>query len=177
MTGDREKGVTLLEILVALSVFSVVITGAINLFSSLIKYQKNLIDKAYVLSTLSYSAEYMSKALRMAQKDMAGGCIGSGKNFLLTAGPNIKFLNSNNECQEFFLESGAIKIKRQNIVQSLTSANITIESLTFSVSGGDQTDFLQPKVSFSLKAKALNSALPSLIIQTTVSQRMLDIFY
>lgn len=171
------KGVTLIEILVAISIFSVVITGAINLFSSLIKYQKNLIDKAYVLSTLSYSVEYMSKAIRMAQKDTTGKCFESGKNFVLTAGPNIEFLNSSGDCQEFFFDNGAIKVKKLNIAQNLTPANIIIESLNFSVVGEGQNDTLQPKVSFSLKAKALNSEGASLIIQTTVSQRMLDVFY
>ncbi|MEK7104311.1 MAG: prepilin-type N-terminal cleavage/methylation domain-containing protein, partial [Patescibacteria group bacterium] len=171
------KGITLLEILVAISVFSIVATGAVNLFSSLIKYQKNLLDKAYVLSTLSYSVEYMSKALRMAQKDVAGKCIGSGENFALTAGPNIEFLNSNGDCQEFFLENNAIKVRKLNIAQNLTPANITIESLNFSVLGEGQNDTLQPKITFSLKAKAINSKEPSLLIQTTVSQRMLDVFY
>lgn len=180
MTGDKNKklkGVTLIEILIAISIFSVVVTGAINLFSSLIKYQKNLLDKAYVLSTLSYTTEYMAKALRMAQKDIAGTCIGSGKNFVLTAGPNIKFLNSSNECQEFFLEGGAIKVRKLNISQNLTPANILIESLSFNLSGESQDDYFQPKISFVLKAKAVSSVAPSFIIQTTISQRMLDVFY
>lgn len=119
----------------------------------------------------------MSKAIRMAQKDTAGKCFESGNNFILTAGPNIEFLNSNGDCQEFFFDNGAIKVKKLNIAQSLTPANIVIESLNFSVAGESQNDTLQPKVSFSLKAKALNSKESSLIIQTTISQRMLDVFY
>lgn len=179
MTGVNKncKGVTLLEILIAISIFAVVATGAVNLFSSLIKSQKRLLDKAYVLSTLSYSVEYMSKALRMAQKDIAGNCIGSGENFILTPGPNIKFLNSNGDCQEFFLEGDAIKVRKLSIVQNLTPANIIIESLNFSVLGGGQVDNLQPKITFTLKARALNSQEAPLLIQTTVSQRMLDFFY
>jgi len=171
------KGMTLLEIIVALSIFSIMITGAINLFSSLIKYQKNLLDRAYVLNAVSYSVEYMSKAMRMAQKDTTGKCITTGNNFALTAGPNIEFLNSNNDCQEFFLENGAVKVRKLGIVQNLTPSNIVIEGLNFSVLGDGQSNTLQPKVTFSLKAKSLNNATLSLIIQTTVSQRMLDVAY
>ncbi|MDD5738755.1 MAG: prepilin-type N-terminal cleavage/methylation domain-containing protein [Candidatus Pacebacteria bacterium] len=171
------QGMTLLEILVALSVFSIVITGAINLFSSLIKYQKNLLDRAYVLSSVSYSTEYMSKAIRMAQNDATGKCITAGNNFALTAGPNLEFLNSNNDCQEFFLENGAIKVRKLSIAQNLTPSNIIIEGLNFFVSGDGQSNTLQPKVTFSVKAKAKNSATPSLVIQTTISQRMLDSAY
>lgn len=180
MTGDKNKnckGITLIEILIAISIFSVIVTGAINLFSSLIKSQKDLLDRAYVLNALSYTTEYMAKAIRMAQKDIIGNCIGSGNNFVLQGNSSIKFLNNNNECQEFFLENNAFKVRKLGITQNLTPLNITVESLNFVLSGESQSDNLQPKVSFSLKAKVLNSKAPSLIIQTTISQRMLDVFY
>jgi len=180
MIGDKNKklkGVTLIEILVALSIFSIVTTGAISLFSSLIKTQKNLLDRAYVLNTLSYSIEYTSKALRMAQKDITGSCIGAKKNFFLTGSSNIKFLNSRNQCQEIFLENGALKVRKQGIAQSLTPSNVIVESVTFVLLGESQADTLQSKVSFSLKAKSTNNAVSPFLIQTTISQRMLDVFY
>ena len=180
MIGDKNKkikGVTLIEILVALSIFSIVTTGAVSLFSSLIKTQKNLLDKAYVLNTLSYSIEYTSKALRMVQKDMVGTCIGVGKNFVLTGASNIKFLNSKNECQEIFLESGALKVRKRGIAQSLTPSNVIVENVIFVLSGEGQEDNLQSRVSFSLKAKSVNKAVSPFLIQTTISQRMLDVFY
>jgi len=180
MIGDKNKklkGITLIEILVALSIFSIVSTGAVSLFSSLIKNQKTLLDRAYVLNTLSYSIEYTSKALRMAQKDMIGSCIGAKKNFLLTGSSNIKFLNSRNQCQEIFLENGALKVRKQGIAQSLTPSNVIVESVTFVLSGESQADTLQSKVSFSLKAKSTNNAVSPFLIQTTISQRMLDVFY
>lgn len=177
MTGDKQQGITLLEILIAISMFSVVIIGAIGLFVSLIKNQQALLDRAYVLNTLSYSTEYMSKAIRMAQKDIDGNCVGSNENFVLIGPSNIKFLNYNNECQEFLLENQTLKVKKLNATQDLTPNSIIVESLNFVLYGESQLDTKQPKVSFVLKAKAKNSIAPSFLIQTTVSQRMLDITY
>ena len=171
------KGITLLEILIAISIFSVALIGAIGLFVSLIKNQQALLDRAYVLNTLSYTTEYMSKAIRMAQKDTSASCIGSMENFVLTGSSNIKFLNYNNECQEFFLENQVLKVRKFGVAQNLTPASIIVEGLTFVLSGQSQDDTFQPKVSFSIKAKVATSAAPSFLIQTTVSQRMLDIAY
>ncbi len=171
------KGITLLEILIAISLFSVVIIGAIGLFTSLIKNQQALLDRAFVLNTLSYSTEYMSKAIRMAQKDMLGSCIPSTENFILTGASSIKFLNYNNECQEFYLENNALKVRKLGIAQNLTPSSIVVEQLNFVLFGASQDDTLQPKVSFSIKAKVKNSIAPSFVIQTTISQRMLDIAY
>ncbi len=174
---NYREGVTLLEIMIAISVFSIVIIGAIGLFASLIKNQKMLLDKAYVLNTLSYSTEYMAKALRMAQKDVNGNCIGANENFELQGSSHIKFLNYNNECQEFWLESNILKVRKLNATHNLTPGNINIENLTFVVVGSSQEDFIQPKVSFSVKAKPITNTVPSLFIQTTISQRMLDVLY
>jgi len=178
MIGDnKQQGVTLLEIMIAISVFSILIVAAIGLFSSLIKNQKELLDRAYVLNTLSYSTEYMAKSLRMAQKDIVGNCIGKNENFVLQGEAGIKFLNYNNECQEFWLEGGGIKVRKLNFTHNLTPSNINVEGLSFVLLGESQADYSQPKVSFAIKARPATSTAPLFFIQTTVSQRILDVFY
>lgn len=178
MIGDKEKGITLLEMLIAISMFSIVLIGAISLFISLIKNQQALLDRAYVLNTLSYATEYMSKTIRMAQKDKEGTCLGSMENFSSIDSWHIKFKNYNGDCQEFYLEDKALKVRKLNIAQNLTPSSINVESLIFVLAGQSQTtDTLQPKVSFILKAKVVGSSAPSFSIQTTISQRMLDIAY
>ncbi|MFH0739915.1 MAG: prepilin-type N-terminal cleavage/methylation domain-containing protein [bacterium] len=177
------QGFTLLELLIAISLFSIVIVGAIGLFISLIKNQQALLDRAYVLNTLSYTTEYMSKSMRMAQKDdVAGACTGVSRgNFVLIGDTRIKFLNYNNECQEFYLANGVLKVNKKIagawVGQDLTPAAINVESLKFILSGQSQDDTLQPKVSFALRARPVTGAAPSFLIQTTISQRMLDIWY
>ncbi len=175
--ANYSRGTTLIEILVAISIFSVVATAVTNLFASLLKYQSEILNKSYLLNTISFSNEYMAKALRMAQKDTTGDCISAGYNFTTVSGSNVKFLNYNNECQEFFLESGALKVRKLGVSQALTPANVVIENLKFVLLGESQNDNFQPKVSFILKAKMVSNPQQSLKMQTTISQRMLDIFY
>jgi len=171
------KGITLIEVLTAISIFAIVITAAINLFASLIKYQNIALGKAYLFNTTSFTIDYISRTIRMAQKDTNGACITSGYNFISQTPSSLKFLNADNECTEIFLENGIVKIRKLNITQNLTPANIKVDILRFALAGADQNDTIQPKVSFSLKASTLSAPAQSITVQTTVSQRMLDIVY
>ena len=75
------RGFTLVELLITITIFSIVITGFLGLFSSAFKYQKESLNLQYLLSNASYVTEYMSRALRMAKKDLAGDCIISKYNY------------------------------------------------------------------------------------------------
>lgn len=180
MTGYNKlnKGVTIIELLVTVTVFSIAITTSLSLLTSAIKEQRKALGSAYLLDTASYVTEYISRALRMAQKDLSGDCVGTAKgNF---GGPDenhIKFLNYNGECQEFFLEGEAIKVRRLGVSQPLTPSNLTVANLEFAISGASQDDNLQPKVSFVLKLATKELEPKILNLQSTVSQRQLDVAY
>jgi len=171
------KGFTLVEILVVITVFSIFITSVTSLFANAMKEQRKSLDKAYLLNQGSFTAEYVSRALRMVQKDSTGACIPAGLNYQITRGGNgIRFLNyrSGTNCQEFYLENGKIKVEKFGISQDLTPAGLSIESLNFSVSGQDQSDGLQGKVTFTWQLRSTGLSIQDLKLQTTVSQRELD---
>jgi len=178
MTGNKkQKGVTLIEILVVISVFSIFITSVTSLFANAMKEQRKSLDKAYLLNQGSFTAEYVSRALRMAQKDSTGACITAGFNYQITrGGDGIRFLNYRPgiNCQEFYLENGKIKVEKSGISQDLTPDGLSIESLNFSVSGQDQSDGLQGKVTFTWQLRSTGLSVQDLKLQTTVSQRELD---
>lgn len=181
MTGDNNKqGVTLIELLVTITVFSIVITASLSLFASALKEQRKALSSAYLLNTASYVTDYISRALRMAQKDMAGSCIAAKHNFATLQEYQIKFLNSKGKCQEFFLEGGIIKVRKSEISgipQNLTPANLQVENLKFKITGEGQDDLLQPKVTFIFKLKTKEPEPQTFNLQTTVSQRQLDVPY
>lgn len=184
MIGNDKKinssaGFTLIEILIAVSVFSIAVAAFMGLFTSAFKYQQKAQSAVELLNNISFVTEYMSKALRMAQKDMDGKCIDAKGNFLLLSDSHIKFLNYNGECQEFYLGSGDGQLwtRKLNASQQLTSSRINIESLKFYISGGSQNDQLQPKVTFVFKFKTKEIQPQSITTQTTVSQRQLDVPY
>jgi len=167
-------GFTLIELLIAMSIFSVVVVGFLELFGSAFKEQGKNLNKVYLLNNVSYVAEYMGRALRMAKKDLGGVCITSKYNFETPSASHIKFLNYKGECQEFFLEDKILKVKKLGFVQDLTPSNIEVENLKFFLVGEGQEDDLQPRVTFAIKLKNKEELLD---FQTTISQRDLDVKY
>ncbi len=186
MILKNNKGFVLIEMLVAIAMFLVIIVSITSLSVSAIRNQKMVLASQEISSQASYALEYVSRALRMAQKDSAGSCININGNYENHLGSSsIRFLNHYGRCQEFYIESGELKEKKSTngfpaipavVSTSLISDHITISSLDFHLIGETSGDNLQPRVVIVLDAQANSTAgSPSLKIQTTVSQRNLDL--
>lgn len=180
----NSKGFTIPELLVSLFIFSLVIMGAGGLLVSSISVQRKSGAQQELMDQASYLAEYMSRALRQAAKDVTSPCLAAGFNYEITqGGDGIKFLNNNNQCQEFRLAGTRIEeaFWAGGVVTSqafLTSDNLQVTGLGFFISGEDQVDNLQPKATLAieLKGKVLQAGFhPVTRIQTTVSQRNIDV--
>ena len=180
-----KKGFTLIELLVSMTIFSVVMVSAIGLFSAGVENQRKILALQTLSNNTSYVIEYMSRTIRMAKKDLGGL-------YLTTAGCNfenpdgdssILFMNYHQDRQEFFLENGQIKEKKGPLSQSgplaipLTSDNFLVQKLVFELSGECQTDELQPKVTIVIEIQTKEAKPQRLNLQTTISQRDLDIEY
>jgi len=168
---NKKNGTTLIELLIGIGLFSVVIVAFLQLFTSAFKEQSKVSSKVSLLNSASYVSEYMSRALRMAKKDLSGTCTGAAEtNYFITTN-SIIFLNYKGECQKFFRDGNFLKTSKNSSEQSLTPANLTVENLKFDLFG-DIQDNSQPKVTFVLKMKNNEQTLN---IQTTISQRNLNI--
>ena len=168
-----------------MTIFSIVIIVSLGLFSSAFKEQRRSMGSAYLLNEASYVTEYMSRALRMVKKDLAGTCIDSKYNYQNPGGDasKIRFLNYHEKCQEFILDGNELKVGVSSSAYPptekdfLTPSNLVVEDLNFKISGGTQDDNLQPKVTFILKIKTKELESQELNLQTTISQRDLDVKY
>jgi|AntAceMinimDraft_18_1070375.scaffolds.fasta_scaffold15900_4 prepilin-type N-terminal cleavage/methylation domain-containing protein len=177
------KGFTLIEVLVTVGIFSILIVAIIGIFVSALRIEKNVLGSKKVLGQISYAAEYMTRALRMAEKDKTGICIPSGSNYESAIENKIKFINAlqDGDCQEFFLKDGKIKFQTKAEIPlppspiELTSSDIIVDNLKFSILGEVQGDGLQPFVTIYIEAHSQDS--PPLKIQVSVSQRNLDVNY
>jgi len=169
-----QKGFTLIEMLVAVIVLALIIGSATGLFISAIRSQAKALVAQKLLDETGYVMEYMSRALRMAKKDMTGGCIPVKQNYQLTAS-GIKFLNYQDICQEFYL-GGDDKLyeDKDGYFLPLTSGGFEISSLNFNLSGEAQ-DYLQPRVTILMTIKKTGATGSEVKIQTTISQRNLDV--
>lgn len=180
MTGDKEtkKGFTLVELMVAITIFAIVLTGFVQLFSSAIYSQKESLNNAYILSNSSFLMEFLARNLRMAQKDISGVCISPKSNFEISpSGKDIKFLNYDKKCQEIYLENGKAVTLINGNKYYLVPENISVDNLKFKAHGGSQNDFFQPKITFTISLSTKNQPKQSITLQSTVSQRELDVKY
>jgi len=193
-----QKGYTLIEILVAVGIFTILIAAPTGFFVGSLRGQLKTLASQKLLDNTSYTLEYISRSLRMAKKELSadpltaclleGGTILYGHNYQITRGGNgLKFINYKNECQEFFLDENDHRLKESKngaAPVALTAEDLEITSLTglkFKLSGESQADTDQPRVTLFLKIKGgkgqMEELQPLIKIQTTISQRNLDVPY
>ena len=173
-----KKGFTLIELLVSMTIFLIVMVSIIELFISGIKTQKKCLALQTLSDDTSYVIEYMSRTIRMAKKDLTGDYISAGCNFEIVD-DEIRFLNYEKEKQSFILEDGQIKEKKDDApgYTALTSSNVQVNKLSFGLSGRCQIDDLQPRVTITMEIRTKEVEPQTLNIQTTISQRDLDVKY
>ena len=189
---------TLIEVLVAVGIFTIVIAAPTGFFVSALKGQQKALASQEVLDETSYALEYVSRSLRMAKKELdcasksdptTCACLkigGYGVNYELThEGKGIKFTNYQNQCQEFFLDINDNRFKEvKDGGEAIPLTSDDLEVVVFKIGPQDswgQNDNKQPKITLFLEVKGVESARPELQpkiqIQTTVSQRNLDVTY
>lgn len=202
--NNNKKGFTIVEIIVAVTVFTMIIGIVMLIFSWVIETQEKTLSSQELLSQTSFLMEYMGRALRMAKKELSHppappalpgttqclDTVGRGFNFETNPPDNnrIRFINDDNKCQEFFLDGTTLKERistDDNAVNfgtplPLTPPDIEVVSFRVNLIGEDQVDVprTQPRVTFFLEVKRAGprpGLLPSVKIQTTVTQRGLDI--
>lgn len=190
MKIKQNKGYTLIEILVAIGIFTTVIAAPTGFFVIALKGQQKALASQEVLDETSYVLEYVSRALRMAKKELNrdNPCLtnGYGFNYETTqAGNGIRFNTYDGDCKEIFWDTGEKNLKeRKNEGEVIPLTSDELEINSFKIGPSDswkQDDSQQPKVTLYLEVKGVRVASPELQpvlkIQTTISQRNLDVTY
>ena len=187
MNGNNQnkyrKGFTLVELLIAGVVFSIVFGSAMGILVWSMKWQKYNMSHQQLLNQSSYTIEYMARALRMAQKD-DGSCGFNDQNYNLSSigtGTNnkITFMDYAGNCKEFYWDTVANQIKVTKLGsfmdEPLTSGDYEVTKLEFVVAGDGDPD-KQPRVTILMEIQDKNLPdKPKVKVQTTVSQRNLDL--
>lgn len=182
----KRNGFTLIEILVAVSLFSFTILSATGLFKSVMDGQRSALASQNIQESMRYAFEVMSKEIRMAQAS-DGTCktlfnpqptpTNKVYNTTTDAGGNqiLYFKNQNDECVVYYLTNKRINIIRNYNTGAITSASIKINSLKFFVIDNaiGSSNSLQPRVTISVEAvfDEGRSTRQKINIQTSVSSR------
>ncbi len=181
----RNEGFTLAEMLVSMFILALVIGGAVSLFVSAFSSKRQVLAGQELVDQVSYLAEYMSRALRQAQKELSSGasaCLSTpGLNYeTVNSDTGIKFIDEEGDCRELKLEGTGILETNLSTAESvyLTSSDFKVTRFQFSVQGEGQGDLIQPRVTLLIEIhgqETVSGAQSSLTIQTTISQRHADI--
>ena len=180
---NKNKAFTLIEMLITAVIFSIVIGTATGVFVSAIRLQKYNLAYQQLLDQTSYVMEYMSRAIRMAKRNEGSICLFSNsKNYNWGAGYYIEFATYHGQCWKFSRElitegvyQLVVEIDSGDKIP-LTSDDFDVENFNVIVSGDEIDDDLQPRITIFMEIKGEGSGnQPKIQIQTTISQRNLDI--
>lgn len=163
----KQQGFTLIEIIVAIGIFTAVITMALATFLNISNIQRKAGALRATNDNLNFALEVMSREIR------------SGKDYCdsLCSASSFNFTNSQDETIVYKLNNFSIErsVNGETFL-SLTSPEIKIDNLTFIVMGESAGDKKQPRVTIILNGSSVDPKIAELKlnIQTTVSQRRLD---
>ncbi len=180
----NQKGVTLLELTVAVAIFSVMMLSVAQIFKMVIEGQRNAIAAQNIQESMRYAMEVMSKEIRTAQKDevTAGGqCpkVGNGEVYNVNASDDELYLrNYKDECVTYSLNGDRFEIERYPVGSPgsaisgfMTPDEIKVSNLKFAIVDNVGTD--QSMVTMKMDIEAVGKAAhkQSITLQTTVSAR------
>lgn len=177
------KGFTLIEIMVAVSVFTFVMFISTGSILSIFDANRKSQNLRAVMDNLNYSLEAMTRTIRFGKNyhcDINTGSISVPQD-CVNGASSIAVTNSSGLQVIYRLNAGKIERSTNGgaSYSSLTSADVTINRMTFWVLGSASYasgDKLQPKV--VLVVSGYVGVKPSLqssfTLQTTISQRVID---
>lgn len=158
------KGFTLLEMIIAVGIFTIVVTIAMSGLLNLSDVNKDSINFSNLSDNIRFTLEMMAKEIR------------TGTDYSLS-GNVLTFKNAFGNTIVYKSENSRIKRSSDGGVNflAMTASGIKIEELKFVVSGALSGDRLQPKILIRIKASVLfKNKKTEINLQTLVSSRNLD---
>lgn len=174
----KQKGFTLVEIMVALGIFSIVMVVALGAVLAIVGANKKAQTLHNVINNLNLSIETMVRDLRTGfdyNCDDGGDCPNGAESVTFQS---MQFPDDFGEPQEesYFRDGTKIYKTLNNQTTALTSDEVEIEKMTFFVSSTKREDSEQPRILLIIKGKAkIGQKVSDFNIQTFISQRKLDI--
>ncbi len=182
----KQEGFTLLEIMVAISIFVVVVLAVINIFKNTIDTQRDAVAAQNTQESMRYVFEVISKELRLAKESdnscdsiiTSLGFVGTTANtklyhYAITNSGNkiLYFKNKDDECVAYYIENDTNGISRlkifrddisdgfDNISFYITPDEIDINSFDFNIIDNPigAINTLQPRITIRIGIEANSS--------------------
>jgi len=202
---NLNQGFTLIEMIVSLGIFSIVVTTAVGAMLVLISTNQQLQSEQNVMTNLSFALDTMTREIRTGYNYYCADNINAPSNFFSGNGhegivaavkncasgrgtatkQGISFYEGGNSLTGttnsrvlYYYDSGEESLYRRlgnEDAQSIVSSGLTITDAQFYVTGTATTETEQPTVTIYLEAQDVNDNTKTYYLQTTVTQRILDI--
>ncbi|MFH0890679.1 MAG: type II secretion system protein [Candidatus Liptonbacteria bacterium] len=163
-TNASRAGFGLAETLVAIGLFSIIVTIAVGGFSRALRSQRQAAALLLANSNVSITIEQMAREMR------------TGYNFTPGTGiSEMSFTNARGERIYYKSEDNAVQRKiGLGSYEKITADNVVVQHLGFDLSGYQSGDGKQPRVTVTLGVSTKEVDLSGNIInlQTTISPRL-----
>jgi len=182
----KNCGFTLVEMLIAVSLFVVIVTFSLGAIITIFDANKKAQSSKTVVDNLNLSLENMSRTVRFGSNyhcglsgpsSSSGGSLSSPNN--CSAGDTALAVTFKGSVKIFRLNGTAIQISNDSggTYTNITSSETVIQYLKFYVFGSDSSDAEQPYVVAVIKGYVGKNPTTqtTFFIETTMSQRTLDI--
>jgi len=183
----KNRGFTLIEILVAASLLVLVLAIISGLFIVALRAQRKYLARQELISQVSHAMEYMTRQIRMVtHEEFSAPCVGISIPVYKISDENdsIKFTTYDGCCLEFKLHNGRILAAKTDQVGSgsfcslndcfteyLTSDDLEVEEFKVDMTEGAVEDPLQPRVIIHIKVRSNEQQEQVIELQSTISAR------
>lgn len=178
----RYRGYTLIELMVSLSVFTVVITIAAGGYLIMINVNRHAQSVATGINNLSFALDTMTRNIRTGtgyQCDGLSNCESGGARFSFTDQDNNRVTYTLNGTS---IQSTEVSSSGDIVTYSLTESAVNISKMTFYVTGvggtsGSPGDYYQPHVTLVISGTVSvgPGVSQSFTIQTGATMRGTDL--
>ncbi|MDX1535468.1 MAG: hypothetical protein R3346_01785 [Candidatus Spechtbacterales bacterium] len=186
-----ESGFTIIESLVAMFIFIITIGATVGAFTFSLTAQRLVFAEKQVSESVNFSLEFMTRQLRVAQRDLAGSCITVDKIFEMVDldgdgdSDQITFINADDLCVRFTLNLSDNSVEyiedplgTPDTIKLTNSEIVSITDIDFETLGEPSNDSIQSRVTVAIRAEGVGASEEAqsvnLETQTTVTSRRLD---
>lgn len=170
----EHQGFTLVELIVAVGLFSVIVSIAIGGFVRAFRTQRQVAGLIVANSNVSLALEQMAREIRTGRNFCRPDAQGNP-----TCPPSpsdrLVFVNSAAETVTYRLNGDVIERGVGSIFENITGDNVNIRYLRFILFGHLRGDGWPPRITVSVGVSSKKGGSEAVVsVQTTVSARLLD---
>ena len=184
---QKNKGFSILELLVSIALFTVAIVTGAGLVLAISTAQKKAVSLQEIQDNIGFAFEAMSREIRTGKNYYCGV---DNSDLKLTAedvkdcpiggvpdgGVLFSFVNQLGQTAVYRVFNGQLEKSSDggSTFLALTSDKVDINNMKFYVYGSSSADDIQPKAIVVLGAKTGEKFVLEINLQTTISQRIID---